>query len=78
MRFRIFDSYFLDVNLETHKISVISIKRRILKILKPTIRNGMSYYKLYENGIGREFSLENLISFSEKSDKSVLNINKEI
>lgn len=69
MRFKIFDNYFLVIDYNTHFISVISFKRRIEKKLKPTVKCGMSYYRLYENGIAKEFSLETLVSKIDISTK---------
>lgn len=66
MRFKIFDCYFLDISTDTHRLTIVSVKRRVEKILKPTVRAGMSYYRLYLNGIGHDFSLEELISKTDK------------
>lgn len=61
MRFKIFDSYFLVINPSNSHITIVSVKRRTEKVLKPTIRSGMSYFRLYENGASREFSLNTLV-----------------
>lgn len=62
MRFKIFDCYFLVINPDTHRLTIVSVKRRIEKVLRPTIKSGMSYYRLYENGIFKDYSLESIVS----------------
>lgn len=62
MRFKIFDCYFLDINPDTHRISIVSVKRRVEKTLRPTIKSGMSYYRLYFNGNFKDLSLESIVS----------------
>lgn len=62
MRFKIFDNYFLVIDTSDHSIAIISVKRKLERILRPYRRSGMSYYRLYENGISKEFSLESIVS----------------
>lgn len=64
MRFKIFDNYFLVIDTFTHSIAIVSVKRKIEKILRPYVRSGTSYYRLYENGIPKEFSLESLVDLA--------------
>lgn len=61
MRFKIFDSYFLVIDSNTHRIFIVSIKRRIEKILKATVRENNSYYSFYQNGNKKEYSLKDLV-----------------
>jgi hypothetical protein len=62
MRFKIFDNYFLDIDTESHFIKIVSVKRKVETILRPYVKSGMSYYRLYKNGNSNDFSLEELIN----------------
>ena len=61
MRFKIFDSYYLVIDHSNHKIFIVSIKRRIEKILKATVREKNSYYSFYLNGVKKEYALRELV-----------------
>lgn len=65
MRFKIFGNYFLVIDMSTHLVTVVSVKRGQETILKPTVRSKMSYYRLYQSGIPQEYSLEKLVSTIE-------------
>lgn len=62
MRFEIFDNYFLVIDLESNRITVISVKRNVEKILKPVVRSKNLYYSLYKNGQKTEHSLRSLLN----------------
>lgn len=61
MRFKIFKGYYLFIDTNTHRIFIISVKSRVEKILKATVRENNSYYSLYQNGNKKEYSLRDLV-----------------
>jgi hypothetical protein len=61
MRFKIFDNYFLVIDLDSNRITIISVKRKIEKVLRPIIRSNNLYYSFYFNGAKKEYSLKSLV-----------------